>query len=227
MSSNPNIKESPSLLIHPLRRQIYSILAENPGTYFFNLAKVLELPQGTLNWHLKRLEDANLIKSIKHAGKRVFFPAELRTAEAEKIFTVLHPDTAKKIFIFIVNTPGAFQSQIAQGIDPTVHHDTVRYHINRLEKVDLVRTEREGRKVRIYLGKMAEKIADGSLTAITDSYVHFLMDRLREECLHPEIEHKSKERLILRIECPDGEDIMLSINMGNWDLLNIEEAPKS
>ena len=81
--------DSPSLLIHPLRRKIYSLLAENPGTYFFNLAKFLELPQGTLNWHLKRLEDAKLIKSIKYAGKRIFYPAELRTAEAERIFTAL------------------------------------------------------------------------------------------------------------------------------------------
>ena len=100
MSTSANDPNSPSLLVHPLRRKIYSIIAENPGTYFFNLAKFLELPQGTLNWHLKRLESVNLIKSIKFAGKRVYYPSGLRSAEAAKIFTALLPDTAKKIFVF-------------------------------------------------------------------------------------------------------------------------------
>ena len=86
-----------SLLLHPLRRKIYSILAENPGSYFFDLAKYLELPQGTLNWHLKRLEEDHLIKSLKYAGKRIYYPAGLRSAEAERIFAVLRPKTAKKI----------------------------------------------------------------------------------------------------------------------------------
>ncbi|NHJ02063.1 MAG: winged helix-turn-helix transcriptional regulator [Candidatus Heimdallarchaeota archaeon] len=208
-----------SLLIHPLRRKIYSILAENPGSYFFDLAKYLELPQGTLNWHLKRLEEDHLIKSLKFAGKRIYYPAGLRSAEAERIFTVLRPDTAKKIFNYILNNPGAFQSQIAQGIDPPVHHDTVRYHLNRLEKVGLVRTQRSGRTVQIFPGSVAENLQDGSLTAISDSYVRFLLDKLREGCLHPEVVLQSKKQLVLRIECPDGEDMILNLKMSDWELL--------
>lgn len=208
-----------SLLVHPLRRKIYSILAENPGSYFFDLAKYLELPQGTLNWHLKRLEEDHLIKSLKFAGKRIYYPAGLRSAEAERIFTVLRPDTAKKIFNFILNNPGAFQSQIAQGIDPPVHHDTVRYHLSRLEKVGLVKTQRSGRTVQIFPGEVAENLQDGSLTAISDSYVRFLLDKLREGCLHPEVVLQSKKQLVLRIECPDGEDMILNLKMSDWELL--------
>jgi len=208
-----------SLLIHPLRRKIYSILAENPGSYFFDLAKYLELPQGTLNWHLKRLEEDHLIKSLKFAGKRIYYPAGLRSADGERIFTVLRPDTAKKIFNYILNNPGAFQSQIAQGIDPPVHHDTVRYHLSRLEKVGLVRTQRSGRTVQIFPGSVAENLQDGSLTAISDSYVRFLLDKLREGCLHPEVVLQSKKQLVLRIECPDGEDMILNLKMSDWELL--------
>ncbi len=208
-----------SLLVHPLRRKIYSILAENPGSYFFDLAKYLELPQGTLNWHLMRLEEDHLIKSLKFAGKRIYYPAGLRSAEAERIFTVLRPDTAKKIFNFILNNPGAFQSQIAQGIDPPVHHDTVRYHLSRLEKVGLVKTQRSGRTVQIFPGEVAENLQDGSLTAISDSYVRFLLDKLREGCLHPEVVLQSKKQLVLRIECPDGEDMILNLKMSDWELL--------
>ena len=223
MSLASEESENLSLLLHPLRRKIYSILAENPGSYFFDLAKYLELPQGTLNWHLKRLEDDQLIKSLKFAGKRIYYPAGLRSAEAERIFTVLRPDTAKKIFNFILNNPSAFQSQIAQGIDPPVHHDTVRYHLNRLEKVGLVKTKRSGRTVQIFPGEVAENLQDGSLTAISDSYVRFLLEKLREGCLHPEVVLQSKKQLVLRIECPDGEDMILNLKMSDWELFTPSE----
>jgi DNA-binding transcriptional ArsR family regulator len=215
--------ENLSLLLHPLRRKIYSILAENPGSYFYDLAKYLELPQGTLNWHLKRLEEDQLIKSLKFAGKRIYYPSGLRSAEAERIFTVLRPNTAKKIFNFVLNNPGAFQSQIAQGIDPPVHHDTVRYHLNRLENVGLVETRRSGRTVQIFPGEVAENLQDGSLTAISDSYVRFLLEKLREGCLHPEIVLQSKKQLVLRIECPNGEDMILNLRMSEWEILSVNE----
>lgn len=215
--------ENLSLLLHPLRRRIYSILAENPGSYFFDLAKYLELPQGTLNWHLKRLEDDHLIKSLKFAGKRIYYPAGLRSAEAERIFTVLRPKTAKKIFTYVLNNPGAFQSQIAKGIEPSVHHDTVRYHLNRLEEVGLVKTQRSGRTVQIFPGDVAENLQDGSLTAISDSYVRFLLEKLREGCLHPEIVLQSRKQLVLRIECPDGEDMILNLKMSDWEILTPTE----
>ncbi|MHA2227266.1 MAG: winged helix-turn-helix transcriptional regulator [Candidatus Hodarchaeales archaeon] len=219
MSFSSDEPESLSLLLHPVRRKIYSILAENPGSYFFDLAKFLELPQGTLNWHLKRLEEDHLIKSLKYAGKRIYYPAGLRSAEAERIFTVLRPKTAKKIFVYVLNNPGAFQSQIAQGIDPPVHHDTVRYHLNRLENVGLVETQRSGRTVQIFPGQVADALQDGSLTAISDSYVRFLLEKLREGCLHPEIVLQSKKQLVLRIECPNGEDMILNLKMSEWEIL--------
>jgi DNA-binding transcriptional ArsR family regulator len=215
--------ENLSLLLHPLRRRIYSILAENPGSYFFDLAKYLELPQGTLNWHLKRLESDNLIKSLKFAGKRIYYPAGLRSAEAERIFTVLRPPTAKKIFTYVLNAPGAFQSQIAAGITPPVHHDTVRYHLQRLEGVNLVTTKRSGRTVQVFPGEVAENLQNGSLNVISDSYVRFLLAKLREGCLHPEVVTKSKKQLVLRIECPDGEDMILNLKMSDWDIFDLEE----
>ncbi len=211
--------ESLSLLLHPLRRKIYSILAEKPGSYFFDLAKFLELPQGTLNWHLKRLEEDHLIKSLKYAGKRIYYPAGLRSAEAERIFAVLRPTTGKKIFNYVLNNPGAFQSQIALGIKPPVHHDTVRYHLNRMENVGLITTKRSGRTVQIFPGQVADNLQNGSLTAISDSYVRFLLEKLREGCLHPEVVLQSKKQLVLRIECPDGEDMILNLRMSEWELL--------
>ncbi|MFX0184570.1 MAG: hypothetical protein ACFE95_15930, partial [Candidatus Hodarchaeota archaeon] len=81
-----------------------------------------------------------------------------------------------------------------------------------------------GRTVQIFPGDVAENLQDGSLTAISDSYVRFLLEKLREGCLHPEIVLQSKKQLVLRIECPDGEDMILNLKMSDWEILTPTES---
>ncbi|MFX1511013.1 MAG: winged helix-turn-helix transcriptional regulator [Promethearchaeota archaeon] len=208
-----------SLLLHPLRRKVYSIIVESPGSYFLKLINVLNAPQGTLSWHIKRLEKEGLIGSIKFGGKRVYFPMSLRSADAEKIFLALQNETAKKILLFVYNHPGQYQLQIAKGLSPPVHHDTVRYHLSRLEELNLVRLEKN-RMVRVFPGKAAEELQKGSLNAISDAYVSYLMEKLREGCLHPEIVIKTTDKLILRVECPEGEDMILDLKLSDWNFFD-------
>ena len=59
-----------TLLLHPLRREIYRLVCETPGVYFFELSSTLTAPHGTINWHLRKLEEASLIKS-----NHLFFPS--------------------------------------------------------------------------------------------------------------------------------------------------------
>lgn len=67
-----------TLLLHPFRRDLYQVLCENPGTYLLELVSMLESPLGTLTWHLRILEREGLVKSIKFAGKRLYYPRMLR-----------------------------------------------------------------------------------------------------------------------------------------------------
>ncbi len=210
------------MLLHPLRRKVYSLIVESPGSYFLKLINVLNTPQGTLSWHIKRLEKEGLIGSIKFGGKRVYFPMSLRSADAEKIFLALQNETAKKILLFVFNNPGQYQLQIAKGLSPPVHHDTVRYHLSRLEKLNLVCLERN-RMVRVFLGQAAELLQKGSLNVISDTYVNYLMEKLREGCLHPEIVMKTVDKLILRVECPQGEDMILNFKLSEWNFVDEQE----
>ncbi|MBD3406849.1 MAG: helix-turn-helix domain-containing protein [Candidatus Lokiarchaeota archaeon] len=210
-----------ALLLHPFRRDLYTVLCENPGTYLLELVDLLESPLGTLTWHLRILEKEGLINSIKFAGKRIYFPKMLRSQEAEKAYLSLRSDTAKQIFSFIVNNPGCYQEQMADNIG--VHHDTVRWHVTRMEKVGLVRVEREGRKKKHYLAEMGESILEGSLNTITRSYVIFLMEKLEDGCLNPEIKESTSDHVTIRIDCPDkGEDCYITINLKDWDFEFIE-----
>ncbi|MFQ5976567.1 MAG: winged helix-turn-helix transcriptional regulator [Candidatus Heimdallarchaeota archaeon] len=215
------VRRSMSLLMHPARRRIYSLVCESPGTYFHRIGEVLEIPAGTLAWHLKKLQEDGLIGTIKHGGKRIFFPVGLRSPEVEKIFMVLQNATTRRVFLHVVNNSSHTQTEIAQKLD--LHHDTARYHLTALENVELIELIRDGRTVRASKGPAAIRLQKGSLNAISDVFVSFLTSKLIEGCLHPEVVRQSSERLILRIECPVGEDIILSLDLSEWSLFEAFE----
>ena len=61
-----------SVLLHPLRRQIYSMVVQTPGANFSKISDLLKTSNSTLLWHLNRLEKSGYLKSIKIGGKRVY-----------------------------------------------------------------------------------------------------------------------------------------------------------
>ncbi len=215
------------LLMHPLRRKIYQIISESPGSYFFEIASELELPHGTVSWHLKKLADAGLVKTMRFAGKRVFFSTALRNSEIEKAFVVLRNDLTQKIFEYVINNPGCYQTQISEDLE--FHHDTIRHHISRLEKTGLVQATKVGRKVHYELGSIGKQILSSNTEIISRAYVEFLFEKLKEECLHPEIIDHNENQLTIRVSCPGKDDVYFSMELKGWKFTteeDMEEAEK-
>ena len=211
-----------ALLLHPFRRELYQVLCENPGTYLLELVDILSSPLGTLTWHLRILERDGLVKSLKFAGKRLYYPKMLRSKEAEMAYLTMRSDTAQKVFQYVVNNPGCYQEQMAENLG--VHHDTVRWHISRMEDVGLIRVVREGRKKRHYLANLGEALLEGSLNTITEAYIMFLMEKLEDGCLNPQIKESTTDHVTIRIDCPErGKDCFITINLTDWEFQIIED----
>ncbi|MCK5239999.1 MAG: helix-turn-helix domain-containing protein [Candidatus Thorarchaeota archaeon] len=211
-----------TLLLHPFRRDLYQILCENPGTYLLELVDLLESPLGTLTWHLRILEREGLVKSIKFAGKRLYYPKMLRSEEAEMAYLTLRSVTARKVFAFVVNNPGCYQEQMAENLG--VHHDTIRWHVSRMEVVGLLKVERVGRKKKHNLADLGSALMKGSLNTISEAYVLFLMEKLEDGCLNPEIRESTSEQVLIRIDCPEkGKDCYIRINLREWQFDFVDE----
>ena len=211
-----------ALLLHPFRRDLYQVLCENPGTYLLELVELLESPLGTLTWHLRILEREGLVKSIKFAGKRLYYPKMLRSREAEMAYLTMRSETAQKIFAFIVNNPGCYQEQMAETLG--VHHDTVRWHVSRMEEVGLVRVEKDGRKKKHFLHDLGMALMEGSLNTISEAYVMFLIEKLEDGCLNPEIREATDDHVTIRIDCPErGKDCFITINLREWEFQFFDE----
>ncbi|MHA1983240.1 MAG: winged helix-turn-helix transcriptional regulator [Candidatus Hodarchaeales archaeon] len=221
-----SILDSPeSILMHPTRRRIYELCVMSPGTNFSKIAEFLEIANSTISWHLKRLEESGLVKSIKISGKRIYVPVELRDELAEEIYVILDNEIAKKIFVFILNNPDTYPLDIARNIG--IHHESVRYHLLRLEKLNLIKSTKKSKLVTIQVGERAIQLRKASLNVLTDNYINFLTEFLKSDCLYPEITEKTDHRLTLRIDCPDGDEIIMDLRLSDWGLLTlIEEEEK-
>lgn len=205
------------LLLHPIRRDIYRIISETPGSYFFEIASNLELAHGTLSWHLRALEEAGLIETIRFAGRRVFFSKNLRNAEIEKAFVVLKSKATQNVFTYVMNNNGCYQAQIAEALGQ--HHDTVRHHIQRLKKAKLIDSIKQGRTVRYALGEVGKIILNSNTEMFSKAFIEYLFARLKEECLIPEVVELDGNRLTIRVSCPGKDDAYLSLELQNWEFV--------
>lgn len=212
-----------SVLLHPLRRKIYSMIVQTPGSNFSKISDLLQTSNSTLLWHLNRLEKSGYLKSIKIGGKRVYYPASLRTEVAEEIIQILNNETAQKIFLFVINNDEkvCYPLNIARSLDPPLHHETVRYHIDRLKHAGLVELSKEGKNVFIKPGPEAYRLKEHGTTIIRDEYVQYLLKNIKDDCLFPEILEQTEDRLVLRIDCPGGEEIVLDLSLSDWGFQKI------
>jgi hypothetical protein len=64
----------------------------------------------------------------------------------------------------------------------------------------------------------------GSLNTITEAYVLFLMGKLEDGCLNPQIKESTSEQILIRIDCPEkGKDCYIRINLREWQFEFVDE----
>ncbi len=213
--------EDKLFLLHPTRRQIYKIICENPGTYFYKLMDTGTVSSATLLYHLSKLEEDELITSEKIDGKRIYFPRNLRSKEIERAYMLLKNRNAARIFLYIVNNEKCFQNELAREFN--LHHDTIHHHISHLVDAELVEREKEGKLVKFRIGRLGRDILEGSLVLFSEAYIRFIISKLADDCHFPEIISRTSKELTIRVVCPGEDDIELTIDISGWSIEIIED----
>ena len=103
------------------------------------------------------------------------------------------------------------------------HHDTIRHHIVRLEEVGLISSYKKGRNVHYQIGKLGKEILASNTEIISRAYVEFLFEKLKEECLHPEVVEHNENQLTIRVSCPGKDDVYFSLELKSWKFLPSED----
>jgi predicted transcriptional regulator len=138
------------LLNHPVRHRVHGYIIGNPGAHFALIKQDLNLGNGQLIYHLKRLRDANLIYSKEDGIKKRFYPFDFPRAKT-KIYIL--NEIQEKIFGIIQKRPGISQKKIANSTG--ISRQVAGYHLTKLEEEGIIKKEVDGRKAKYYTSEKA------------------------------------------------------------------------
>lgn len=121
-----------------VRRNLYNYIDEFPGSHLREIARELDLKPSNAAWHLRKLEQTNLVRSRVIGGKKVYYLVEggidaRREAIAESI---LRNKNAKNIMIYLSENPGKHLLEIANALN--LNHHTVKWHIKKMYMAELI-----------------------------------------------------------------------------------------
>jgi predicted transcriptional regulator len=125
------------------RNEILEYIRNRPGVTFRELARALGVGIGDLQYHLRKLEKEGKVFSRKVGRRRYIFPAGFEE-EAQRLLMAISTETRRKILLLLMEGPKG-QGELASQIG--VSQPTVSYHMRELEKLGVVKAERDGKSV--------------------------------------------------------------------------------
>jgi predicted transcriptional regulator/chitodextrinase len=134
------------------RGQIHGYILANPGEHYSSIKSALDLNNGTLAYHLQRLENEKVIKSAMDGTHRRYYPARMKVPEPEEGALT---EVQKLIVAKVTETPGISQRDI--GSLMKLSPATVNYHIERLQAKGVIHRERAGMRYRCFVNEAMPK----------------------------------------------------------------------
>lgn len=121
-----------------VRKNLYKYIDDYPGSHLREIARELDLKPSNAAWHLRKLEQTNLVRSRTIGGKRVYYLVEggveaRREAIAEAI---LKNKNARDIMVYLQGNPGKHLLEIANALN--LNHHTVKWHIKKMFMAELI-----------------------------------------------------------------------------------------
>lgn len=147
-----------NVLDHPMRTALLDTIRSSPGIHLRELASSHETAVTNTQWHLRKLEQAGLVKTQKIQGRRLYYP--VAGGQAMRVLAVenatLRNPNAHRLSDFLQTNPGASQRALAEhlGMNP----GTVRWHLRKMESAGLVRAIHEGSQPRYFVMRPAEQM---------------------------------------------------------------------
>lgn len=148
-----------NVLEHPMRQHLLRSIEERPGIHLRELAGAHNTAVTNTQWHLRKLEQAGLVKTQKMQGRRLYYPVQggqATKAQAVENAALRNPN-AERVSQFLAANAGCNQRVLADGLG--MNPGTVRWHLRKLESAGLVRSIQEGSQARYFLMKPLARAA--------------------------------------------------------------------
>ena len=130
------------------RQKIINTILSIHAVHFKQLLRECGLQPGQLQWHLKVLLEYKIIKKKKIDNYTIYLP-NLRSDTFEKKSLSVKSKIGLDILDEIEQNPGIIQSEIADNLD--LGRPNINYYIKKLKYKQLIKTEKEGREIKLFL----------------------------------------------------------------------------
>lgn len=121
------------------RDAIAGYVAATPGAHFSKIRDDLKLGTGEAQHHLRHLQDAGAVESVRDGDYRRFFPAGEFTAFEQTALGYLRRQTTRGMLVELLRTPDATGTALADRLG--VSRATVSKHAADLEEAGLLSRE--------------------------------------------------------------------------------------
>jgi len=121
-----------------VRKNLYNYIDDYPGSHLREIARELDLKPSNAAWHLRKLEQTNLVRSRTIGGKKVYYLVEGGAeARIEAIAeSILRNKNARDILLYLNDNPGKHLLEIANALN--LNHHTVKWHIKKMYLAELI-----------------------------------------------------------------------------------------
>lgn len=121
-----------------VRKNLYNYIEEYPGSHLREIARELDLKPSNAAWHLRKLEQTNLVRSRDIGGKKVYYLVDggIEARKEAVAEAILKNKNACRIINYLNKNPGKHLLEIAHALD--LNHHTVKWHIKKLYMAELV-----------------------------------------------------------------------------------------
>jgi len=126
------------------RKKIYDFVKLSPGCHLRELQRRLEIPLGTLEYHLKYLVDNEYLSIREEGGYKRYYPVGTMRSVDKAILSLLRQDIPRRLVMHLLLHPSSKFGDIASKFD--VAPSTLSFHITKLLKGGIVSKTRMGRE---------------------------------------------------------------------------------
>ncbi|UCD14014.1 MAG: winged helix-turn-helix transcriptional regulator [Thermoplasmatales archaeon] len=133
-----------------IRKNLYEYIDECPGSHLREIARELDLKPSNAAWHLRKLEQTNLIRSRYIGGKKVYYLVEGGVESRKQAIAeaILRNKNARDIMQYLYNHPGKHLLEIAHAL--TLNHHVVKWHINKMSMAELIEGDTSNSAYPVY-----------------------------------------------------------------------------
>lgn len=136
---------------NPNRLRIYAFIEWSPGTHLRELHRKLDIPMGTLEYHLRRLEESDRIVSRTIDRYKSYYPRQQLSPTDQDFLYYLRQGSPRRIVQTLMRGPeeGMAAMDVADAVG--MARSTVTHHAKKLVAAGILAKSREGRRTWLHV----------------------------------------------------------------------------